>query len=341
MKKIFLILSIIFLFSINLIASVTLDVIYLKNGNKLKGQIYKDFPNDYLQLELKDGSIIKINYTDINKKEVEETDEYIPFEQASVENNSKFSSSLKNFIPKGLDIYLNTFNFDYSEHLTLPNKSTEKGIINGINLSFTSNRNNDFWVNLYLDYSGAEEDYDGSTQLGVPAKAKTNSTFLRINANLYYTVFSSENFRIAPYIGYDIRSWNREVKGNGGVEEMYSWQNIPIGLRVDCPVSKKFNVGFLAQLNLMINGRIKILFSNYDPRYPDLILNLGKVPAMEFILPIGITLTDKITFNICPFYEKYEFDRSNSFYDEGKEILYEPASTTFLIGAKTGFTLLF
>jgi hypothetical protein len=341
MKIIFVFGFVILLFSFNLIANVKMDIINLKNGKTLKGQIYKDIPNEYLQLELKDGSIIKIKYTDIESKEVKETDEYISFNESIENNNTLYSNTIRNFAPKGFDICLNSFNLDYAEKVKLPLKSTESGLIHGINLSLTSNKNNSFWVNLIFDHSWAEEDYIGSSQTGEPRTAKTNSYFFRFNPNLGYTILSSETIIIAPYIGYDMRYWDREIKGNGGIQEIYSWQNIITGLRLDFPISKKINVGFLAQLNIMKSGKITILFSDYDPRYPDVVLNLGNQNAIEFNLPINYSITDKISLHICPYYEKYEFNQSNSYYENGEEILYEPSSTTYLIGVKSGFSIIF
>jgi hypothetical protein len=44
-----------------------IDVIYLKNGDILKGIIFENIPNDYIKIDLSGGSIITVKYADILK----------------------------------------------------------------------------------------------------------------------------------------------------------------------------------------------------------------------------------------------------------------------------------
>lgn len=43
------------------------DVVYLKNGDIRKGTIIENAPNDYIKLEMKDGSTFTIKYADIQR----------------------------------------------------------------------------------------------------------------------------------------------------------------------------------------------------------------------------------------------------------------------------------
>jgi hypothetical protein len=70
MKKLSLVfLALFVIFSSFLLAQERIDVIYLKNGDIYKGQILKDVPGNYIQLEIMDGTIKKILYSDIEKRE--------------------------------------------------------------------------------------------------------------------------------------------------------------------------------------------------------------------------------------------------------------------------------
>jgi hypothetical protein len=72
MKKYILLFIALFAFlSISLQAQTEIDVINLKNGDILKGQILKDVPGNYIQLELKDGIVKKISYAEIEKRGIE------------------------------------------------------------------------------------------------------------------------------------------------------------------------------------------------------------------------------------------------------------------------------
>ncbi len=69
MKKIFITVIFVALFAMDVYSQSIVDVIYLKNGDILKGEVIKDMPNDYLQIEMKDGSIRKIAYKELEKRE--------------------------------------------------------------------------------------------------------------------------------------------------------------------------------------------------------------------------------------------------------------------------------
>jgi hypothetical protein len=49
------------------LAQERIDVIYLKNGDILKGIIIENVPNDYVRIELPGGSVFTVKYTDILK----------------------------------------------------------------------------------------------------------------------------------------------------------------------------------------------------------------------------------------------------------------------------------
>ncbi|MCX6152835.1 MAG: outer membrane beta-barrel protein [Candidatus Kapabacteria bacterium] len=69
MKIIFISCLLAFIFNFMALSQITEDVIYLKNGDIYKGHIVKDVKGEYLQIEMKDGSIKKLSYTEIEKKE--------------------------------------------------------------------------------------------------------------------------------------------------------------------------------------------------------------------------------------------------------------------------------
>ena len=340
MKKLNFVLIIFLILSISVYSQSRVDVIKLKNGDIYQGQIIKDVPGDYIQIEMKSGLIKMIKYPDIESRESKMIDEY-GIESADDTQIDTTVSAFSDFMPRAIDLSLNIFDFDYAEHVIPPMKSTENGIIKGFGVGVVSNPKYPYFISLGLNYSWAEEDYDGSTQAGIPHKTKTNSSFTQFIMNLGYSFQLSDNFKIEPFLGYDIRSWDREITGEGGIEEIYSWQNIPMGCGFEYQASPDFEIGFIAHINLMINGKIKILFSKIDYTYPDISLNLGNVTGLKVMLPMKLSISDGLSLNLSPYYEKYAFDKSNSFYQDGQELFYEPSSTTYLIGANAGVTIKF
>lgn len=73
--KAFLIVFVVFitfpLFSIR--GQEMIDVIYKNNGDILKGLIIETVPNDYVRIELKDGSVFTVKYSEIAKITKEKT----------------------------------------------------------------------------------------------------------------------------------------------------------------------------------------------------------------------------------------------------------------------------
>ncbi|MEI6090836.1 MAG: hypothetical protein WCR42_10320 [bacterium] len=71
MKKFLIaIVALVVLSAVCVYAQTKVDVVYLKNGETLKGRIVKDVPFDYLELQIKDGTIKKVFYQDMKKREV-------------------------------------------------------------------------------------------------------------------------------------------------------------------------------------------------------------------------------------------------------------------------------
>ena len=72
MKKSILLLSIIVI-SICAIAQESRDVVYLKNGSVIKGEITEMIPNDHIKIKTADGSVFVYSFTEIEKTEKEKT----------------------------------------------------------------------------------------------------------------------------------------------------------------------------------------------------------------------------------------------------------------------------
>lgn len=67
MKKLTLLFIVFFIVFTKVFAQERIDVIYLKNGDILKGIIIENVPNDYVRIELMGGSILTYKYSDILK----------------------------------------------------------------------------------------------------------------------------------------------------------------------------------------------------------------------------------------------------------------------------------
>ena len=72
MKSFLYCLCILMVFSAAGFGQEKVDVLYLKNGDIRKGKIIESVPNDYLRIQIFDGSVFTIQYSDIQKMSKEE-----------------------------------------------------------------------------------------------------------------------------------------------------------------------------------------------------------------------------------------------------------------------------
>ncbi|MAX29649.1 MAG: hypothetical protein CMG14_01770 [Candidatus Marinimicrobia bacterium] len=77
-----------------------IDVLYLKNGSIIKGQIIENKINDYIKIELSGGSILIYKYNEISSIEIEKNEKLIS------DKNINFSNSVSSIdcFSKGYNI---------------------------------------------------------------------------------------------------------------------------------------------------------------------------------------------------------------------------------------------
>lgn len=337
-----LILIVFFLMSINLFSAQRVAKLYMKSGSIISGVIIDDTKKEEIILQFKDASKLAFKYSDIERYEVSIDESVIELKNDKTNSEAADTNAgIWNYIRKGIDIQLFGFDFDYKEELELPKKSTESGTIFGFDFGISSNRNHSLWLTLNLSFAKADETYDGSTMEGQPVKTTTTSTFFRFTTLVGYDFRIDDNFVITPFVGIDFRSWDRLILGTGGMEELYSWKNIPLGLKLDFQMFENFRIGISDQYNIMFDGNIDVLYSKYYLNASDVSLKLGNVTGNEISIPMSYDIFEKFKLICTPYYERYEFHKSNIKPNSFGQKIYEPSSKTINWGIKTGIIVLF
>lgn len=77
MKKKIILILLIFLGTMNFVFANSVDVLYFKNGNVIRGEIVEFMPNDYLRIMLNDGTELLFNISEIERIVKEQTDKPI------------------------------------------------------------------------------------------------------------------------------------------------------------------------------------------------------------------------------------------------------------------------
>ncbi len=313
------------------------DVITLTTGEVIDGTVTEQVMNSHITVRLGDGSTRTIPValvSRITRREDAGTPS-VALDTAGWDGPT--------ILPRDITIGAMAQVLDYRELVLAPLKSTEAGTLPGVWLATTTNREYPFHVGLDLSCTFGEETYDGSTQTGEPRIGTTNSTFFSVGVTARYTLPLGPGFTLTPFAGWRHRSWDREITGDGGIEEVYTWNVIPVGAEVMWQMRPGFSVGLAASADIMLSGTITILLSKLDSRAPDIGLTLGNVLAGTVAMPMRYSLSDRVHLVVAPYVEKYAFNRSTSYTErdyQGRLLveLHEPSSITWNVGMRAGLT---
>jgi hypothetical protein len=91
MKKIFILIACL-LMTTTIFSQENIDVIYLKNGSIIKGEIVEMVPNERIKIETEGGNVFVYTFDDIEKIEKEKIKNSSPFRNATNENDGGYFS---------------------------------------------------------------------------------------------------------------------------------------------------------------------------------------------------------------------------------------------------------
>jgi hypothetical protein len=234
--------------------------------------------------------------------------------------------------------------FDYKEKLQEPLKSNETGFLPGLHLTYTyQGVNNPLYGRLLFEYTEGKTDFDGSTQAGIPLKAKTNNRFNTYEGNIGYTFKGSQTtlpVNVAFYTGLGYRYWNRGLDGQLPYSEEYSWKYIPVGLRGTYRFNEKWTGEVDVALWIMFDADIKVNFSDLDPNFNNPKKSLGNTLGWKIEAPVNYFFLKHWSLELAPSYEFYSFAKSDpfTFTFAGVPVLsgYEPDSRTNIYSMRLG-----
>lgn len=197
--------------------------------------------------------------------------------------------------------------FDYAEYDTANNfLDGETGIIPGIHFAYHYHHKSFSIQAQYSEYGG-NIDYDGQTQSGIPHQTTTD-TFLRFyNITLYSDELEQSGrlfFRLASSY------WDRDILSSGGVaglHEIYRWQEISLGLRLE----QQTPLNLWAEFSIL-----KTHNATMDVLLPaeNIELNLGEKPGLRLEVGQFFKLEQQLELGLSGFYEYWQFGRSEPVY---------------------------
>ncbi len=240
--------------------------------------------------------------------------------------------------------------FDYQEEFPPPGKSTESGWLFGMALRYTFTGGTD--IPLYArvqfdfspsgtDYGGTETDNFGRT---VDFTQNTQDWFSKteIDAGFVFHNVGTSSLDIIPYVGYGYRVWTRQLANHDdlqGYREDYSWSFLPVGVKAEMAIGRRWSVGLDMAMHIMLAGNIFIELAAY--KKPT--LTLGNRMGWYASVPVEYMISSSWGVSGSFWYEYSAIGKSNEsphVMNGAQEIwIYEPSSRTHQFGF--GLTVFF
>lgn len=242
--------------------------------------------------------------------------------------------------------------FDYKEDLTPPLKSNESGWVPSARFAYNyQGVDNPIYAEVSFRYSSATTDYDGSLQDGTPAEGHSDCTWWNFEFLAGYIVrnFISTPIRLIPYAGLGYRMWERNLGGTDPYKEEYTWWYLPVGVRLDVPLTTEFTIGVDASIRVMFGGQLLIDFDEPGWTEPD--LSLGNRIGYKLQIPMNYQFNPAFSIGINPWYEYIRIGASDTqsvtgLSDPSESLINimsvkEPASDTHEYGVDVGIRFWF
>jgi len=235
--------------------------------------------------------------------------------------------------------------YDYKEvNEPPPFKSTESGWLPGIYLGYEYKKPSDVYTKIYGHIAGGDLNYDGSasTPSGVtfPFSYDSSHFFFKFEGDIGYTVPISDKLLLIPYTGYGYRYWRRgeteNIRGVWTYKEIYTWNYIPVGVKLDYALDKRWSIGGNAAVHFMFGGRMTAYFSEISSSLSDYEFDLGNKPGYYIEAPVRYRFDNSWSFNFTPWYQYSEIGKSNYI-----GTYHEPDSETHQYGFNLGVSYLF
>lgn len=222
----------------------------------------------------------------------------------------------------------------------------EDGFLPGFLLGL--NQKTDSWlIAENFTYHGAEVNYTGQTQTGIPITTHTKQQIADIAMHAEYWIVNKQSLNYALYFGAGYHFWDRNIHPTttaggapvSGLHEIYSWWSGFLGMKAEIYQSDTSIWQLDARLTHTINPQISI---DFNGQYDNATLGLGERTGFRLSIPSKYSLNSTTSLNIEPYVESFEFGRSSTspLTSNGTTIgtVFEPYSQTINYGLTVGIS---
>lgn len=195
--------------------------------------------------------------------------------------------------------------FNYNESIG----DSERGWIKGYHLSYKSQdkETKAYWKVSY-DHSHGNTVYDGAvtnitTNVSTPYVGTTNNTVS--DTEVTYGVPINKKATQYVYVGVGYHKWDRDMLGQYGYDEQYSWNYLPVGYRYEYTSGSKVHGAIDASVQFMFNGKMNSSDNGAD-------YNLGNQPGFKIEAPVTYQMSPKFGLVLTPWFQYSSIGQSNT-----------------------------
>jgi|AntRauTorcE11898_2_1112593.scaffolds.fasta_scaffold03131_3 hypothetical protein len=168
-----------------------------------------------------------------------------------------------------------------------------------------------------LSFHDGDVDYDGETQRGAPFRTDTDTRLVSASVELGGWIGSRPG-RWGTYLRLARCAWERDIQGRGNVQglfEEYRWTEVGGGVRRVWPQAG--TTGWRHELSAtgftVVDGEVDVALSRLQGSdLDDTTLDLGSEFGLRFRYTAIRPLANGLRLWIEPYYEYWEFGRSNT-----------------------------
>ncbi len=235
-----------------------------------------------------------------------------------------------------LGLGINATHFRYDEELRAPLKSSEDAQFGSLLLEAKAFLPRGFILKArYEVITNIDSQFDGTNLQGTPVLSTDKLSFWTQELDLYVPLMPDLYF----LAGYGSRKWDRLLIGGSTYREIYSWNFMPLGVLWNFWKSGPVSSGVEFSWRQMLDGKIKIITSEFTAGGEDSEMVLGNKPGYKLSFPTRWALNSRFSLFFSPWYEHSEIGSSNTVPNAtlspgaGTGII-EPASKTDQYGAE-------
>ena len=239
---------------------------------------------------------------------------------------------------RGFEIGAEILDYSYRERFQGETVASDDGRFAGLTASFVAGLGGGFLFRARLSTDFGSVDY--SSEDGEIDDVRQSIGQLEFQAARDFPLGHAAT--ITPFIGLGSRilsdnSGGKETEsGILGYDRDINYAFVPIGAAVTMPIGPSNILSFSAQYNWVVGGDAESRFSEIDPEFPDLKMDIPGGHGLEASAMLGIPI-GTTQLRVGPFIRHWNIQQSESltFEEDGEAIeLFEPANKSTELGLR-------